>query len=575
MSWEQTYEQWKSSQYLDETLKNQLTELAQDPAMLEDAFYMPLEFGTAGMRGILGPGINRMNIYTIRQATEGLARFMDTQDAQTKARGVAIAYDSRHFSPEFAMEAARTLAQHDIPAYVFESLRPTPELSFAVRYLKTFTGIMITASHNPAAYNGYKVYGEDGGQMPPADADALTAFVREIDDPLSIQVLSEAEAKTSDLIHIIGSEIDEAYLEEIKSVTIDQTLIASTGKDLKLVYTPLHGTGRMLGERALTQAGFEQFVIEPTQGEPDPDFSTVKSPNPEEHSAFEYAIALGEKEGADLLIATDPDADRLGAAVKMPDGNYQVLTGNQTGALMIRYILEARKNAGTLPENAAVLKSIVSSELPTAIAQSYDVAMFNVLTGFKFIAEKIQQYEEDHSQTFMFGFEESYGYLVKPFVRDKDAIQALVLLAEVAAFYKQSGKTLYDGLQDIFEEYGYYAEKTISVTMSGMEGAAKIAALMKTFREKAPSVFAGTAVVQTEDFKLLTRVGLDGHMQKMTTPPSDVLKYTLEDESWIAVRPSGTEPKIKFYIGVKGASDADAAQKIADLQAAIEEITGE
>ncbi|WP_312540730.1 phospho-sugar mutase [Enterococcus sp.] len=575
MSWEQTYEQWKSSQYLDETLKNQLTELAQDPAMLEDAFYMPLEFGTAGMRGILGPGINRMNIYTIRQATEGLARFMDTQDAQTKARGVAIAYDSRHFSPEFAMEAARTLAQHDIPAYVFESLRPTPELSFAVRYLKTFTGIMITASHNPAAYNGYKVYGEDGGQMPPADADALTAFVREIDDPLSIQVLSEAEAKTSDLIHIIGSEIDEAYLEEIKSVTIDQALIASTGKDLKLVYTPLHGTGRMLGERALTQAGFEQFVIEPTQGEPDPDFSTVKSPNPEEHSAFEYAIALGEKEGADLLIATDPDADRLGAAVKMPDGNYQVLTGNQIGALMIRYILEARKNAGTLPENAAVLKSIVSSELPTAIAQSYDVAMFNVLTGFKFIAEKIQQYEEDHSQTFMFGFEESYGYLVKPFVRDKDAIQALVLLAEVAAFYKQSGKTLYDGLQDIFEEYGYYAEKTISVTMSGMEGATKIAALMKTFREKAPSVFAGTAVVQTEDFKLLTRVGLDGHMQKMTTPPSDVLKYTLEDESWIAVRPSGTEPKIKFYIGVKGASDADAAQKIADLQAAIEEITGE
>ncbi|HCE12976.1 MAG TPA: phosphoglucomutase, partial [Enterococcus sp.] len=427
----------------------------------------------------------------------------------------------------------------------------------------------------PAAYNGYKVYGEDGGQMPPADADALTAFVREIDDPLAIEVLSEAEAKTSDLIHIIGAEIDEAYLEEIKSVTIDQALIASTGKDLKLVYTPLHGTGRMLGERALTQAGFEQFVIEPTQGEPDPDFSTVKSPNPEEHSAFEYAIALGEKEGADLLIATDPDADRLGAAVKMPDGNYQVLTGNQIGALMIRYILEAHKNAGTLPENAAVLKSIVSSELPTAIAQSYDVAMFNVLTGFKFIAEKIQQYEEDHSQTFMFGFEESYGYLVKPFVRDKDAIQALVLLAEVAAFYKQSGKTLYDGLQDIFEEYGYYAEKTISVTMSGMEGATKIAALMKTFREKAPSVFAGTTVVQTEDFKLLTRVGLDGHMQKMTTPPSDVLKYTLEDESWIAVRPSGTEPKIKFYIGVKGTSAADAEAKVAALEAAINEITGE
>ncbi|OTN76141.1 phosphoglucomutase/phosphomannomutase [Enterococcus sp. 8G7_MSG3316] len=575
MSWKETYEQWTSSQHLDDTLKGQLTELAEDPAMLEDAFYMPLEFGTAGMRGILGPGINRMNIYTIRQATEGLARFMDTQDPETKARGVAIAYDSRHFSPEFAMEAARTLAQHDIPSYVFESLRPTPELSFAVRYLKTFTGIMITASHNPAAYNGYKVYGEDGGQMPPADADALTAFVREIDNPLAIPVLSEEAAKTSDLIHIVGAEIDDAYLEEIKSVTIDHDLIAATGKDLKLVYTPLHGTGRMLGERALTQAGFEQFVIEPSQGKPDPDFSTVQSPNPEEHSAFEYAIALGEKEGADLLIATDPDADRLGAAVKMPNGKYQVLTGNQIGALMIRYILEAHKQAGSLPENAAVLKSIVSSELPTAIAKSYDVDMFNVLTGFKFIAEKIQQYEEDHAQTFMFGFEESYGYLVKPFVRDKDAIQALVLLAEVAAFYKQFDKTLYDGLQDIFAEYGFYAEKTISVTMSGMEGATKIAALMKTFREKAPSVFAGTPVVQTEDFKLLTRVGLDGHMQKMTTPPSDVLKYTLEDESWIAVRPSGTEPKIKFYIGVKGESAADAEQKIADLQAAIEEITGE
>jgi phosphoglucomutase len=331
----------------------------------------------------------------------------------------------------------------------------------------------------------------------------------------------------------------------------------------------------MLGEKALKQAGFQQFIIEPSQAVADPNFSTVKSPNPEEHSAFEYAIALGEKEGADLLIATDPDADRLGAAVRMPDGNYQVLTGNQLGALMIRYILEAHKTAGTLPENAAVLKSIVSSELPTAIAKSYDVDMINVLTGFKFIAEKIQQFEKDHSQTFMFGFEESYGYLVKPFVRDKDAIQALVLLAEVAAFYKQSNKTLYDGLQDIFEEYGYYAEKTISVTMSGMEGATKIAALMKTFREKAPSVFAGTPVVQTEDFKLLTRVGLDGHQQKMTTPPSDVLKYTLEDESWIAVRPSGTEPKIKFYIGVKGETAEAAEQKIADLQAAIEEITGE
>lgn len=574
MTWEQVYEQWKNDQNLEENLKKQLADLQDDPEKLEDAFYAPLEFGTAGMRGILGPGINRMNIYTIRQATEGLARFMDEQDDETRRRGVAIAYDSRHLSPEFAMEAAKTLAKHDIPSYVFESLRPTPELSFAVRYLKTFTGIMITASHNPADYNGYKVYGEDGGQMPPADADALTTFVRSIDNPLEIEVLSDEEVEHSGLINIVGEDVDGPYLQEVKTVTINQELVDEMGKDLKLIYTPLHGTGKMLGEKALLQAGFEQFKLVPEQAVADPNFSTVKSPNPEEHSAFEYAIKLGEQEGADLLIATDPDADRLGAAVRLPSGEYQVLTGNQIGALMVQYILEAHQAAGTLPENAAVLKSIVSSELPTAIAKKYNAEMINVLTGFKFIAEKIKQYEEDHSKTFMFGFEESYGYLVKPFVRDKDAIQALVLLAEVAAFYKKQGKTLYDGLQSIFEEYGYYMEKTISVTLSGLEGPAKIKAIMAKFREQAPSTLAGVNVVQTEDFKQLTRVGLDGNIKKMTTPPSDVLKYMMEDESWVAVRPSGTEPKIKFYIGVKGTSQEAAEQRVADLEAAINEITG-
>lgn len=574
MTWEQVYEQWKNDQNLEENLKKQLADLQDDPEKLEDAFYAPLEFGTAGMRGILGPGINRMNIYTIRQATEGLARFMDEQDDETRRRGVAIAYDSRHLSPEFAMEAAKTLAKHDIPSYVFESLRPTPELSFAVRYLKTFTGIMITASHNPADYNGYKVYGEDGGQMPPADADALTTFVRSIDNPLEIEVLSDEEVEHSGLINIVGEDVDGPYLQEVKTVTINQELVDEMGKDLKLIYTPLHGTGKMLGEKALLQAGFEQFKLVPEQAVADPNFSTVKSPNPEEHSAFEYAIKLGEQEGADLLIATDPDADRLGAAVRLPSGEYQVLTGNQIGALMVQYILEAHQAAGTLPENAAVLKSIVSSELPTAIAKKYNAEMINVLTGFKFIAEKIKQYEEDHSKTFMFGFEESYGYLVKPFVRDKDAIQALVLLAEVAAFYKKQGKTLYDGLQSIFEEYGYYMEKTISVTLSGLEGPAKIKAIMAKFREQAPSTLAGVNVVQTEDFKQLTRVGLDGNIEKMTTPPSDVLKYMMEDESWVAVRPSGTEPKIKFYIGVKGTSQEAAEQRVADLEAAINEITG-
>ena len=574
MSWRKIYEQWSTYENLDESLSQQLAALSDQTDALEDAFYAPLEFGTAGMRGILGPGINRMNIYTIRQATEGLARFIDTQDEDTRKRGVAIAYDSRHLSPEFALEAACTLAQHGIPSYVFESLRPTPELSFAVRHLNTFTGIMITASHNPANYNGYKVYGEDGGQMPPADAAALTTFVREIENPLDIAVLSEEAAKAQGLIHFIGESVDQAYLAEVKSVTINQPLIDEMGDELKLIYTPLHGTGKMLGERALMQAGFKKFIIEPTQGKADPDFSTVKSPNPEEHSAFEYAIALGEKEGADLLIATDPDADRLGAAIRLPNGEYQVLSGNQIGAILIHYILEAHQAAKTLPKNAVVLKSIVSSELPTAIANSYGVEMMNVLTGFKFIAEKIQQFETDHSHTFMFGFEESYGYLVKPFVRDKDAIQALVLFAEVAAYYKKQGKTLYDALQMIFDTYGYFSEKTISVTMSGQEGSAQIAALMQTFREKAPTHFADVKVIQTEDFKHLTKMFEDGTVEMLTTPPSDVLKYVLADDSWIAVRPSGTEPKMKFYIGVKADSQVTADEKIRALEAAINEIVG-
>ena len=573
MSWEQVYQQWLNEENIPENLKNELKDLNTDPEKCEDAFYAPLEFGTDWMRGILGAGINRRNIFTVRQATEGLARFMDTQDPETKRRGVAIAYDSRHMSPEFAMEAAKTLAKHDIPSFVFESLRPTPELSFAVRYFKAFAGIMITASHNPAAYNGYKVYGEDGGQMPPADADALTKYVRSIENSLKIDVLSDEEVAHSGLINIVGEEVDNAYLKEIKTVTINQELINEMGKELKLVYTPLHGTGKMLGEKALKQAGFEKFVLVPEQAVADPDFTTVKSPNPEEHSAFEYAIRLGEKEGADLLIATDPDADRLGAAVRMPNGDYQVLTGNQLGSIMIHYILEAHQQAGTLPQNAAVLKSIVSSELATAIAEKYNTKMFNVLTGFKFIAEKIQQYEEDHSQTFMFGFEESYGYLVKPFVRDKDAIQALVLLAEVAAFYKKQGKTLYDGLQDIFEEFGYFEEKTISVTMSGIEGSGKIKALMAKCREQAPTEFAGIQVAQTEDFKELTRTFADGQTEQLQTPPSDVLKYHLEDGSWIAIRPSGTEPKIKFYLATKATSSSEASEKIAAFEAVVNELT--
>ncbi len=570
MTWQQVYKKWQEQPDLPGALKANLAELATNPEQLEDAFYAPLEFGTAGMRGILGAGINRMNVYTVRQATEGLARFIETLDEPAKSKGVVIAYDSRHQSPEFGLEAARVLANHQIKAYVFESLRPTPELSFAVRELNCVAGIMITASHNPAAYNGYKVYGADGGQMPPQDADALTTFVRQIDNPLAIKIAAHSDRSPSEYIEIVGDKIDTTYLENIKSVSIDLELIKEYGKELKLVFTPLHGTGKMLGERALKQAGFEQFILEPAQSIADPDFTTVKSPNPEELSAFEYAIRLGQAEGADLLVATDPDADRLGAAVRLPDGTYQVLTGNQIGALLIEYILTAKQDAGVLPANGAVLKSIVSSEMATAICQKFDVEMINVLTGFKFIAEKIEEFEQTGSHTFIFGFEESYGYLVKSFVRDKDAIQTLLLLAEVAAFYKKKGQTLYDGLQAIFAEYGYFEEKTISVTMAGIEGAAKINALMAKARTERATDFGGIAVVATEDFAAQEKIFGDGSKESIDLPKANVLKYLLEDGSWVAIRPSGTEPKIKFYIAAKAKTQATVSQKVVEITKAIE-----
>ncbi|WP_071130670.1 phospho-sugar mutase [Enterococcus timonensis] len=576
MSWEKIYQNWANFEELDSDLKAQLNNLALSQAELEDAFYAPLEFGTAGMRGIIGPGINRMNIYTVRQATEGLALLMDLQEPEIKKRGVVIAYDSRHMSPDFAMEAARTLAYHNIPSFVFESLRPTPELSFAVRHLESFAGIMITASHNPAKYNGYKVYGEDGGQMPPVHADRLTEFVRQVDNPLQIPVLREEEVKHSGLIHIIGEEVDSAYLKKIKTVTVNEKLVAEMGKDLRLVYTPLHGTGRMIGERALRQAGFEKFVLVPEQAVADPDFTTVKSPNPEDPAAFEYAMKLGEEENADLLIATDPDADRLGAAVRLPDGKYQVLTGNQIASLLVDYLLQAKQVAGTLPENAVILKSIVSSELPTAIAKSYGVETVNVLTGFKFIAEKIEEYETNGNHTFEFGFEESYGYLIKSFVRDKDAIQTLVLLAEVAAFYKKQGQTLYDGLQAIFEKFGFYQEKTTAVTLDGIKGAEQIKTLMSGLRENVPTDFAGVSVVYVEDFDTQKKIELSSHLEEpLNMPRANVLKYYLEDGTWIAVRPSGTEPKIKFYVGVVGQTFDEAIAKVAKLEADLKNLTQE
>lgn len=572
MTWKTTYEIWGNFEDLETNLKEELVSLAENEKMLEDAFYAPLEFGTAGMRGVLGVGVNRMNIYTVRQATEGLARFMDSLGEETKKRGVAIAFDSRHQSPEFAMEAAKTLGAHGIPSYVFESLRPTPELSFAVRFKNAYAGIMITASHNPAEYNGYKVYGEDGGQMPPKEADALTEYVRGIKNSLTIDVLSEEDLKKSNLLTILGEDVDAPYLELVKTVTVNSDLVKDMSKEMKLVFTPLHGTGQMLGERALKNAGFASISVVPEQAIPDPNFPTIKSPNPEEHSAFEYAIRLGEKENADVLVATDPDADRLGIAVKVPAGHYEVLSGNQIASLMLHYLLTAQKEAGTLPSNGVVLKSIVSSELATAIAKSFSIKMVDVLTGFKFIAEKIKQYEMDHTQTFLFGFEESYGYLVKPFVRDKDAIQALVLVAEVAAFYKKQGKTMYDGLQDIYATYGYYEEKTISVTLAGIEGSAKIKALMAKFREEAPIEFAGISVASMEDFDASQRIYSDGKVETIDMPAANVLKYSLADGSWIAIRPSGTEPKIKFYIAAVASSAIEVDKKVAEFEKTIQTL---
>ena len=567
MTYQENYQKWVDFADLPDYLRQDLENM--DEKTKEDAFYTNLEFGTAGMRGLIGAGTNRINIYVVRQATEGLARLIESKGGNEKERGVAIAYDSRHFSPEFAFESAAVLAKHGIKSYVFESLRPTPELSFAVRHLNCFAGIMITASHNPAPFNGYKVYGEDGGQMPPHDADALTTYIRAIENPFAVEVADVEAEKASGLIEVIGEAVDVEYLKEVKDVNINPALIEEFGKDMKIVYTPLHGTGEMLARRALAQAGFDSVQVVEAQATADPDFSTVKSPNPESQAAFALAEELGRQVGADVLVATDPDADRVGVEVLQKDGSYLNLSGNQIGAIMAKYILEAHKNAGTLPENAALCKSIVSTDLVTKIAESYGATMFNVLTGFKFIAEKIQEFEEKHNHTYMMGFEESFGYLIKPFVRDKDAIQAVLVVAELAAYYRSRGLTLADGIEEIYKEYGYYAEKTISVTLSGVDGAEQIKEIMAKFRNNAPKEWNATAITVVEDFKAQTATAADGTVTNLTTPPSDVLKYTLADGSWIAVRPSGTEPKIKFYIAVVGETNEESQAKIANIEAEI------
>ncbi len=575
MSWKDTYKVWQERTDLEPDLKQELAAMNDDKE-IEDAFYGPLSFGTAGMRGLMGPGINRMNVYTVRQATEGLATLMDSLGDDIKKRGVAIGYDSRHNSRKFAHDAARVLGAHGIKVYIYDNLRPTPELSFAVRHMRTYAGIMITASHNPKEYNGYKIYGEDGGQMPPKESDMMTGYIRKIDDIFDIALADEQEMLDNGLETIMGEDVDAAYLANAKGVTVNPELAKEYGKDMKFVFTPLCGTGRMLGERALRQAGFTNYEMEPTEAQPNGDFPGLEHPNPEFPEAFVRSIALGKKVGADVLIATDPDADRLGCAVRQPDGEYQLLTGNQIASIMLAYILEAHKQAGTLPKNAAAVKSIVSTNFAAKIAEGYGVDMINVLTGFKWIADQIHQYETgkaDH--TFMFGFEESYGYLIKPFVRDKDAIQSLTLLAEVAAYYRSRNMTLYDGLQELFKKYGYFREKTIANTYAGVDGPAKIKALMKKFREEAPTHFAGHQVVVTEDFANGTKTTADGKVSELGIPESNVLRYILDDDTWIAIRPSGTEPKLKFYIGTSADTLDKANEKLANFEKALQEFAEE
>lgn len=567
MNWKQEFSRWLSYAELDAELKEQLENMKQDEKKIEDSFYKNLEFGTGGMRGELGAGTNRLNVYTVRKATKGLAMFIEKLGEEAKKRGVVVAYDSRHKSPEFAMEVAATLGAHGITTYVFESLRPTPVLSFAVRHLHTASGIVLTASHNPPEYNGYKVYGDDGGQLPPKEADELISYVNAVENELTVEVADVEQLKADGLLHIIGQEVDDAYAAELNNVIINKEMVKEVGKDLKIVFTPLHGTSNISVRRGLEEVGFTDVTVVKEQELPDPNFSTVKSPNPEEHAAFEYAIRDGEKVGADVLIATDPDADRLGVAVRNHDGEFQVLTGNQTGALMLDYLLSQKKENGTLPENGVVLKTIVTSEIGRTIAKAYGLDTVDTLTGFKFIGEKIKQYEESGQYEFQFGYEESYGYLIRPFCRDKDAVQSVLFACEVAAYYKSQGKTLYDGLLEVFKKYGFFREDLVSLTLKGKDGAEQIQKMMATFRENPPKEVAGLTVVAVEDYKesIITTLQ-DGNKEEIHLPKSNVLKYQLEDGSWFCLRPSGTEPKIKFYFGVQDDSLQNSEQKLLTIK---------
>lgn len=570
MSWEANYEKWKHFSELDPELKQQLESIANDPKQLEEHFYKTLEFGTGGIRGELGPGTNRMNIYSIRKATEGLAKYIESHGEEAKKRGVAIAYDCRFKSPEFAMEAAKTLGKHGIHTYVFESLRSTPELSFAIRYLHAFSGIVITASHNPPEYNGYKVYGEDGAQVTPEVAEEIIAKVNAVDNELAVEVGDEEQLKAAGLIHMIGETVDRAYLEQLKTVNLNAEVIQQVADDFKIVYTPLHGTGNKPVRKGLEAIGFKYVQVVEEQELPDSSFSTVKSPNPEEHAAFELAIQYGEEIHADILLGTDPDTDRVGVAVRNEKGEYQVLTGNQVGALLLHYLITEQKKQGTLKSNATVLKTIVTSEIGRDIATTHGLDTIDTLTGFKFIGEKIREFEQTGEKSFLFGYEESYGYLVKPFARDKDAVQACMLIAEVAAYYKTKGMTLYEGLLEVFEQYGYYREGLESLTLKGKDGVEQINSILTAFRGTPPKEMGDKSIVEIEDYQSSKRQLVnDDKVETIHLPKSNVLKYKLEDGSWFCLRPSGTEPKIKFYFGVKDNTLEASENKLEGLRNAV------